>query len=151
MGDQFIITSVHFALEMKQGQKKKTTETAVLPSKKQVDTDESDVCMQTRMRNKSWSQSTLVAMGDEKKKNRKVNWKAHGLRWGLLFGCGPQWQMCGGWVRVCDDESESEIKVVYSQTSEPSTKALAWESEGGEGLTKIKKKNKKGRNCNHNL
>lgn len=27
--------------------------------------------------------------------------------------------MCSGWVRVCDDESESEIKVVYSQTSEP--------------------------------
>ena len=48
--------------------------------------------------------------------------------------------MCGGWVRACDDESESEIKVVYSQTSKPSTKALAWESEGGEGLTKIKKK-----------
>lgn len=72
MGDQFIITSVHFALEMKQGQKKKTTETAVLPSKKQVDTDESDVCMQTRMRNKSWSQSTLVAMGDEKKKTEKL-------------------------------------------------------------------------------
>lgn len=52
--------------------------------------------------------------------------------------------MCGGWVRVCDDESESEIKVVYSQTSEPSTKALAWESEGGEGLTKKKKIIKKG-------
>lgn len=39
-------------------------------------------------------------------------------------------------MRVCDDESESEIKVVYSQTSKPSTKALAWESEGGEGLKK---------------
>lgn len=75
MGDHFIITSVHFALEMKQDKKtkktqQKTTETAVLPSKKQVDVDESDVCMQTRMRNKSWSQSTLVAMGDEKKKKK---------------------------------------------------------------------------------
>ena len=45
-------------------------------------------------------------------------------------------------MRACDDESESEIKVVYSQTSKPSTKALAWESEGGEGLTKIKKREK---------
>lgn len=39
---------------------------------------------------------------------------------------------------VCDDESK--IKVVYSQTSKPSTKALAWESEGGEGLKKKKKR-----------
>lgn len=46
-------------------------------------------------------------------------------------------------MRACDDESESKIKVVYSQTSEPSSKALAWESEGGEGLTKIKKNKKR--------
>ena len=39
--------------------------------------------------------------------------------------------VAAGCMRVCDDESESEIKVVYSQTSKPSTKALAWESEGG--------------------
>lgn len=43
-------------------------------------------------------------------------------------------------VCVCGDESE--IKVVYFQTSKPSTKALAWESEGGEGL-----KEKKERKC----
>lgn len=49
-----------------------------------------------------------------------------------------QWQMCGGLVRAGDDESESEIKVVYSQTSKPSSKALAQESEGGEGFKKRK-------------
>lgn len=39
--------------------------------------------------------------------------------------------MYGGWVHACD---ESEIKVVYSQTSKPSTKAMAWESEERENV-----------------
>lgn len=45
--------------------------------------------------------------------------------------------MCGGWVYVYDDESE--IKVVYSQTSKPSAKSLAWESEEREEI------------CTHNI
>lgn len=54
--------------------------------------------------------------------------------------------MCGVGLRVCGDESESElkdIKEVYSQTSKPSTKGLAWENMGGEGL----KKKKEGENA----
>lgn len=58
---------------------------------------------------------------------KKLTIWGHAHVTGLLFECGLQWQMCGGWVHAWDDESE--IKVVYSQTSKPSTKTLAWESE----------------------
>lgn len=40
--------------------------------------------------------------------------------------------------------NESEIKVVYTQTSEPSTKALIWESDKSENVhPQNKKTNKK--------
>lgn len=45
--------------------------------------------------------------------------------------------MCGSRVYAYDDESE--IKVVYSQTTNPSAKALAWESEEREKM------------CTHNI
>lgn len=45
--------------------------------------------------------------------------------------------------RLGERGNESEIKVVYSQTSKPSTKALIWESDEKTCTHKIKKTNKK--------
>lgn len=95
-----------------------------------------DVCTQTRMCYKSQSRSARVAKHDErKKKNLIKKLTVWGEDRSLNVACSGRC-VAAGCVRVCDDESESEIKVVYSQTSNPSTKALAWESEGGEGLKK---------------
>lgn len=61
------------------------------------------------------------------------------MRRGLLSDCGLQWQMCGGRVRVCDDESESEIKEVYSKTSKPFDQSLG---KGRGGWRRVKRKRK---------